>query len=528
MKIGTMDGLIDGLSQVVYDSGELTSADTSITISGLTGNIAEEYTLICRFVNDYAGTMEYGLRPNNDSASNYGDQYFIGSGASASAARITPTYITLALNSTQNYLAMCETYLYAKSGYVRTALTIQSNSVTGTTIGEVASRGQSWTNTADEITSLVVFANQTDGIGIGSRIILLKKVDVSSDMKTGAIEVQGEIENAWRKIYTNDLTSAAASVTMSGLTGDTDIFYRLICRFKDKDAVGNYHLRPNADSTADKYGYQQLMGRDSTASAARNTTEDKIFIGYTGTKQAYSFSETLLYAKSGYVRTALTQYMDEVVMTSAYPPAYSSTYVKATSQYSTWDPHEATDPALSLTGAWSGTSWLAAQYTITNQRFHIDLGSAKVVKRIYYENTHLDGDNTESGVKNFTFWGSNTGAGSFDDLVYGNDEGWTQLTTEQSTFDRHVNSDVEDPKYILVTNDTGYRYYAFKFADNHGSSDWLGLRHVVLQLNVSIYSIRIQGAVWNDTSTEITSLEISTQDDQMEIGTHIELWKLNL
>ncbi|KKM18202.1 hypothetical protein LCGC14_1668080, partial [marine sediment metagenome] len=95
-----------------------------------------------------------------------------------------------------------------------------------TTIDKIASYAESWTNTADEITSLVVFADNTDGIGIGSRIILLKKVDVSSDMKTGAIEVQGEIENAWQKIYTNDLTSAAASVTISGLTGNTDVVYK--------------------------------------------------------------------------------------------------------------------------------------------------------------------------------------------------------------------------------------------------------------------------------------------------------------
>ena len=316
MKIGTMDGLITGLQQVVYDSGELTSSETSITISGLTGDIAEEYVLICRFLNDYDGTMEYGLRPNNDSGSNYGDQYIIASGGSASASIITPTYITLALNSNQNYLAMCETYLKSKSGYVRTALTTQINSVTGTTVGEVASRGQSWNNIGDEITSLVVFSNQTDGIGVGSRVILLKKVDATSDMKTGGLEVQDRIENAWQKIYTNDLASASASVTMTGLTGHTDIFYRLICRFKDKDTVGYYWLRPNADS-ATNHGYQLIYGRDTTVTAVRGTYQS-FDIGYTGTDQYYSLSEVLIYAKSGYLRTALVEYSDHIATNDIY------------------------------------------------------------------------------------------------------------------------------------------------------------------------------------------------------------------
>ena len=318
MKIGTMDGLIDGLSQVVYDSGELTSADTSITISGLTGNTAEEYILIYRFVSDYAAAAVYGLRPNNDSGSNYGFQRLRGRDSTPEAIRATPTSFALTTGLAQNSLTMGEANLYAKSGYVRTLINFAVDDVVGTTIDKIASYAESWTNTADEITSLVVFADNTDGIGIGSRIILLKKVDVSSDMKTGAIEVQGEIENAWQKIYTNDLPSAAASVTISGLTGNTDILYKLICRFKDKDTVGGYFFRPNSDSTADKYGYQFLRGADAAVSASRDITQNRMDIGYTNTDQYYCFSKILLYAKSGYVRTAITKYLEDTTATSVF------------------------------------------------------------------------------------------------------------------------------------------------------------------------------------------------------------------
>ncbi len=169
--------------------------------------------------------------------------------------------------------------------------------------------------------------------------------------------------------------------------------------------------------------------------------------------------------------------------TSQYPPAHSDTYVKTTlaavtDRYA----YYATDPVLSLTGSVINNGWQTINGGQTEQRFHIDLGSTKIIKRIYYENFHTSGFNTTRGAENFTFWGSNTGAGSFDDLVYGNDEGWTQLDTSPvSTFDEHVGADQADPKYIVVTNSTAYRYYAFKFADNYGDNNIMGLRHLVLQ-----------------------------------------------
>lgn len=168
--------------------------------------------------------------------------------------------------------------------------------------------------------------------------------------------------------------------------------------------------------------------------------------------------------------------------TAVYPTAHSDTYVKSTTKESTdlWA-YYATDPALSLTGSPASVSWRTTNPNQSNQRFHIDLGSAKIVRRIYYENFHETGVQTDRGVNNFTFQGSNTGAGTFDDLVYANDGGWTGLTIAQATLDEHTGADTADPKYILVTNSTAYRYYAFKFADNHGDPTFLGIRHINLQ-----------------------------------------------
>ncbi|MFA6324825.1 MAG: tail fiber domain-containing protein, partial [Candidatus Paceibacterota bacterium] len=161
-----------------------------------------------------------------------------------------------------------------------------------------------------------------------------------------------------------------------------------------------------------------------------------------------------------------------------YPPVQNATYVKATSSAgSSWQPYYATDPAKSLINTHWGNSWYA--YNIL-QRFHIDLGSAKLINNIYYENFHSSGGLTTTGVKNFTIWGSNN-ASDFNDTTYANDGTWVQLTTSQTYFEQHIASNVPDPKYISVINTTAYRYYAFKFADNYGDGTNMAVRRVELQ-----------------------------------------------
>jgi hypothetical protein len=164
--------------------------------------------------------------------------------------------------------------------------------------------------------------------------------------------------------------------------------------------------------------------------------------------------------------------------TSVYPPAYNDTYVKATTAL--YAAHYATNPSEPLTGIWNNNQWLSPNGSPSEQRFHIDLGEAKIIKRIYYENSHFNGGSTTSGVQNFTFWGSLSGD-SFNETTYATDTGWTQLSTSQSTFDKHASADAPDPKYITVTNTEAYRYYGFKFDDNYGNDTRIGVRRIELQ-----------------------------------------------
>jgi PKD repeat protein len=175
--------------------------------------------------------------------------------------------------------------------------------------------------------------------------------------------------------------------------------------------------------------------------------------------------------------------VDAAIYTSQYPLYQNTTDVKSTSVnlLAAYYPYYATDPTKSVTGTWANNNWLGCETITTNQRFHIDLGSSKIIKRVYYENSHAgDGTSENTGVKNYTLWGSNT-AGSFANLTYANDTGWTQLPTSTLSFNQHVAANVADPQYITVVNTGAYRYYAFKFANNYGNVYNIGLRRVELQ-----------------------------------------------
>lgn len=167
---------------------------------------------------------------------------------------------------------------------------------------------------------------------------------------------------------------------------------------------------------------------------------------------------------------------------SVYPLLQGSTCVKSTTVAAGGnnEAYMSTDASRSLTGADDTHAWLSVSGTVTNQRFHIDLGTATIVTKVYYENFHDAGANTDVGVQNFTLWGSNTDA-SFAETTYATDTGWTELTCSQNTFDQHAASDAVDPKYITVTNTTAYRYYAFKFADNYTDATYMGVRRIELQ-----------------------------------------------
>jgi hypothetical protein len=111
------------------------------------------------------------VRPNNDSgATNYGYQYLSGNSTSVSSARGTTSGISTTSAGNTMY-SNCSTLIFAKSGFIRPVILCKSTDISGTTITATTVIGQSWNNTADNITSIVIQAS-TNNFAAGSQFDL--------------------------------------------------------------------------------------------------------------------------------------------------------------------------------------------------------------------------------------------------------------------------------------------------------------------------------------------------------------------
>lgn len=304
MILGNVNANINDTWQVVHDSGELSSAVANYTISGLKGDTDLEYELIMRTV--ASANSSYYAQFNAVGSSQYGTQHMKGVSTTASAGRntaesyfrITPAGVT---NASGN-IGLFRCRISAK-GSAKTVLTSGAEGISGTTVSTVSSQGSVWNNSA-EVTSLKVFGGN---LGIGTRIILLKKVHTTDGMKTGII-IPNKIQGSWERIYETTLTSAATSVTISSLKGNVDILYRLIVRGIDKSTCnGSWAVFLNG-AVNTSYGSQSLIGISAAVTAVRNTAVYGFDSagGYSNNNGYLTMSDSLIYGRSGYLKPCLT------------------------------------------------------------------------------------------------------------------------------------------------------------------------------------------------------------------------------
>jgi|TARA_Y100000310_G_scaffold292578_1_gene321452 histidinol phosphatase-like PHP family hydrolase len=160
--------------QEVYDN-ILTSAATSVTISSLTGDTDHIYHIYMRVVNDYNGVVNYTMRPNNDSTADKDYQWVRADGAAVTSNEVADqTGMVLLTTDAQDKVGVVWGQLYAKAGEVRTLLHLAMENQTTTDAGQWWSRAGMWSGTAGEITSLVILADQTNGLGVGTHISVYK------------------------------------------------------------------------------------------------------------------------------------------------------------------------------------------------------------------------------------------------------------------------------------------------------------------------------------------------------------------
>ena len=209
-KVNSLEGKVDRLMQIAYDSGKLGAAVTSLAITGLEGDTAKEGQLIAFFKNGYAGNGDFRLQLEGDTGNNYGKQLIKGQTTSATAARSTSSdHLTLGFAIAQNNLSFGVHDLFLESGKERTANSQVAYTVTGTTVTDILSLGQVWSNTADEVTAITPYATQADGIGADSRVVLLTKNNLTSGAKFNSLNVKGQVKGAWNKLAELEVSGGA-------------------------------------------------------------------------------------------------------------------------------------------------------------------------------------------------------------------------------------------------------------------------------------------------------------------------------
>jgi hypothetical protein len=171
--------------------------------------------------------------------------------------------------------------------------------------------------------------------------------------------------------------------------------------------------------------------------------------------------------------------------TSRYP-IQDTSHVKATTiaaPNANWYPHLATEYPHVWGDDPTHHAWIN-DGTAIHQRFHIDLGSEYIIRRIYYEGlfnitTDYADYYKKIGIKDFTFYGSNS-SDSFNDLVYGDNAGWELIGF--GTFDKQVDGTLQ-PQYRTFNNYKSYRYYAITADTSYDDiyNVLSGIGHIELQ-----------------------------------------------
>jgi len=253
---------------------------TEVTISGLNGDEDVAYLLLFFSKNAAADNSLYYLRPNG-LTTNLSYQRIAGNGTSITAERGTTGEIN------QNYVGstgFSVLTMFAKSGRQRRWVVHNSIQTSGG-VAEMLHVGV-WGDTSTVITSLKIVASLANGIGADSEIIILK---ASKHTTKG-------IKEGWEKIADIEVTSDSTSISISGLTGDSDQIYRLGSLIKNPTGAGaRYELRPNGDSIGTS---QKIYAEGTTRSAERNA----FFQIQENRAGEESLSHTVMFAKSGVQR----------------------------------------------------------------------------------------------------------------------------------------------------------------------------------------------------------------------------------
>ncbi len=154
---------------------------TTISFSGLSGDTDEVYIVCCHAkISAPAASFRTYLSFNQDTGTNYGYQLIAGRDAAMNKARTTTsegiqTNFHYTGITTSAQVSHSDSIIYAKSGHERTSLTDGGENMASDYIERVTLLGNIWNNTADEVTSIVLWNSGGQRFHTGTNVQLWAK-----------------------------------------------------------------------------------------------------------------------------------------------------------------------------------------------------------------------------------------------------------------------------------------------------------------------------------------------------------------
>jgi len=233
------------------ESRNLNTSPWTVSLKGDSNDIA--FMAFCDSSN--ANTSDLLIRFNSDSGSNYNVNNMYGNGTARSQVDLTGQ-------------TACRIDRFTKMNGDRHSLcigVIRGDSSQNRTLTSIHSSGDpriyqdfsEWTNNVDELTSLE-FSN-TVSASYKWHIVVWEVPKLNNN-------------DNWELVDTLSWSASATEQSFTGLTGDTDLFYKILW---DSDIHHQLNIEINNDATAGIYTHQQLKN-SGTAFVSNNSTQSKI------------------------------------------------------------------------------------------------------------------------------------------------------------------------------------------------------------------------------------------------------------
>jgi len=152
---------------------------------------------------------------------------------------------------------------------------------------------------------------------------------------------------------------------------------------------------------------------------------------------------------------------------SKYPIAFTDTYIKRSSEYSSqYSALDVCNNLSSLTGASEEASWICGG-GLPPHKLSVDMGSSVIPVGVYIENYHHYGSYTDRGVDSLLVYGTNSRS-AFSN-INADDVTELELLASLSVL-QHTAVDEEHPQWFYYQNENAYLYVVYRVVSNHGGA----------------------------------------------------------